>query len=113
MSEREFTHPQLGEELRSISGYYVPREEQVVPYQGRQVLLVLGDVCMDTSCCGGGSWSYVQVPGFLVRRQAEGSAGALQQEAGRALGLQREAQCEQHDQRQQRQQWFVPRAVIH
>ncbi len=75
MSEREFTHPQLGEELRSISGYYVPREEQVVPYQGRQVLLVLGDVCMDTSCCGGGSWSYVQVPGFLVRRQAEGSAG--------------------------------------
>ena len=70
MAEREFTHPELGEEIRSISGYYAPREEQVLPYQGREVLVVLGYACIDSSCCGCGSWSYVQVPGFLVKKGA-------------------------------------------
>ena len=74
MSEREFTHPELGEEIRSISGYYVPREEQVMPFHGREVLLLLGDACIDSSCCGCASWSYVQVPGFLVKKRAAGSA---------------------------------------
>ncbi len=35
MAKKEFTHPELGEEIRSISGYYVPREEQVMPYHGQ------------------------------------------------------------------------------
>jgi hypothetical protein len=75
MAEREYTHPELGEEIRSISGYYAPNEEQVLPYHGREVLLVLGFACVDSSCCGTGSWSYVQVPGFLVKKRAPGGAG--------------------------------------
>ena len=70
MAQREFTHPELGEEIRSISGYYAPREEQVLPYHGREVLVILGFACIDSSCCGCGSWSYVQVPGFLVKKGA-------------------------------------------
>ncbi len=75
MAEREFTHPELGEEIRSISGYYAPREEQVIPYRGREVLLVMGFACIDSSCCGSGSWSYIQVPGFLVKRHVAGQPG--------------------------------------
>lgn len=74
MARTEFTHPQLGEEIRSLAGYYVPREEQVMPYNGREVLLLLGDACIDSSCCGCASWSYIQVPGFLVKRHVGGSA---------------------------------------
>ena len=73
MAKKEFTHPELGEEIRALAGYYVPREEQVMPYQGKEVLLLLGDACIDASCCGCASWSYIQVPGFLVKRHARGS----------------------------------------
>jgi hypothetical protein len=68
MARTEFTHPELGQEIRSLAGYYVPREEQVMPLNGREVLLVLGDACIDSSCCGCASWSYIQVPGFLVKK---------------------------------------------
>lgn len=68
----EFTHPDLGQEVRTISGYYVPREEHVIPYDGRDVLYIVGDACIDTSCCGAASWSYIQVPGFLLRKHMRG-----------------------------------------
>ena len=79
MAKMEFTHPELGEEIRSLAGYYVPREEQVMPYHGKEVLLLLGDACIDSSCCGCASWSYVQVPGFLVKKHvpAVAEAGSL------------------------------------
>ncbi len=64
----EFTHPELGSEIRSISGYYIPREEHTLNYKDREVLYILGQACIDTSCCGSSAWSYVQVPGFLVKR---------------------------------------------
>ena len=68
----EFSHPQLGEEVRALSGYYVPREEHVLPHDGREVLYIVGDACIDASCCGVASWSYVQVPGFLVKKHVRG-----------------------------------------
>jgi hypothetical protein len=72
MAKTEFTHPELGQEIRSLAGYYVPREEQIMPYRGKEVLLLLGDACIDSSCCGCASWSYIQVPGFLVRKHVRG-----------------------------------------
>ncbi|MDM8000844.1 MAG: hypothetical protein QUS33_12865 [Dehalococcoidia bacterium] len=73
MAKMEFTHPELGQEIRSLAGYYVPREEQTIIYNGREVLLLLGDACIDSSCCGCASWSYIQVPGFLVKRHVRGT----------------------------------------
>jgi hypothetical protein len=72
MARTEFTHPDLGQEKRSLAGYYVPREVQVMPLNSREVLLVLGDACIDSSCCGCASWSYIQVPGFLVKKHVRG-----------------------------------------
>jgi hypothetical protein len=68
----EFTHPELDQEVRTISGYYVPREEHVMPCDGRQVLYIVGDACIDASCCGTASWSYIQVPGYLFQKQIRG-----------------------------------------
>jgi hypothetical protein len=75
MAKMEFTHPELGQEIRSLAGYYVPREEKVMPYSGKEVLLLMGDACIDASCCGCASWSYIQVPGFLVKKHARGGGG--------------------------------------
>ena len=68
----EFTHPQLGEEVRTLAGYYLPREEHLLPHDGREVLYIVGDACIEASCCGVASWSYVQVPGFLIGRRVHG-----------------------------------------
>ena len=46
---REFIHPDLGREIRSISGYYLPLEEHVLEYNGREVVYVLGDACIEAS----------------------------------------------------------------
>jgi len=71
----EFTHPELDQEVRTISGYYVPREEHVIPCNDREVLYIVGDACIDTSCCGTAAWSYIQVPGFLLHKQIRGGNG--------------------------------------
>jgi len=71
---QEFAHPDLGEEVRSISGYYLPCEEHVLQLDGREVIYVLGQACLDTSCCGASAWSYVQVPGYLVNRHIRRTA---------------------------------------
>lgn len=72
----EFTHPELDQEVHSIAGYYIPREEHTLPYDSREVLYIVGDACIEASCCGVASWSYIQVPGFLVKRQLRGGGTA-------------------------------------
>jgi hypothetical protein len=64
----EFTHPELGQEVQTLAGYYVPVEEHVLPYNGRELVYILGYACIEASCCGAANWSYIQVPGFLVRK---------------------------------------------
>jgi len=72
----EYTHPELGGEVTARAGYYVPLEEHILPYAGREVLYVLGHACIDNSCCSmPGNWGYIQVPGFLERKHIRG-AGA-------------------------------------
>jgi len=69
----EFAHSDLGQEVPARAGYYTPLEEHILPYKGREVLYILGHACIETSCCGGtGSWAYIQVPGFLVRKHVRG-----------------------------------------
>ncbi|RLC93146.1 MAG: hypothetical protein DRI39_06705 [Chloroflexi bacterium] len=73
----EFTHPNLGEEVEARAGYYAPLEEHVLPHEGREVLYILGKACIESSCCSApGSWMYVQVPGFLVRKHVRGGGSA-------------------------------------
>jgi len=68
----EFTHPELGQEVQTLAGYYVPVEEHVLPYNGRELVYILGYACIEASCCGAANWSYIQVPGFLVRKHIRG-----------------------------------------
>ena len=72
----EFSHPELGKEVQALAGFYTPQEEKVFPYNGREVIYVLGNVCVDASCCGVGSWGYIQVPGYLVRKHIRNGEAA-------------------------------------
>ena len=73
----EYTHPELDQEVQTSTGYYVAVEEHVVPYNEREVIYILGHACIESSCCGPASWSYIQVPGFLVRKHIRGGKGTL------------------------------------
>ena len=69
----EYTHPDLGEEVTARAGYYVPLEEGNLAYGDRDVIYIFGQACIDNSCCStGGSWGYIQVPGFLVTKHIRG-----------------------------------------
>ena len=66
---KKFVHPELGKEVQALAGYYTPMEEDVILFKGRKVLYIAGSICIDSSCCGVGNWSYIQIPGYLVRER--------------------------------------------
>ncbi len=69
MSTR-YTHLELGKDVvAGISGYYIPQKEVRLKYNGREVLYVIGQAVVESSCCGAGSWIYATVPGYIVSWQ--------------------------------------------
>ena len=73
----EFIHPELGEDVQGRAGYYIPTEEHILTYNGREILYILGYACLERPCCGAGAnWGYIQVPGYLVRRHIRGKETA-------------------------------------
>ncbi len=73
----KYTHLEIGEENRSISGYYSVVKEVRLEYQGKQVLYVVGQAVLDTSCCGYSSFTYAIVPGYIIEWQGDKSAQGL------------------------------------
>ena len=66
----KYTHLELGKEVQiSIAGSYVPQKEVRLKYDGHEVLYVIGQAAIESSCCGCGDWQYVIVPGFIVNWQ--------------------------------------------
>ncbi|RJP20696.1 MAG: hypothetical protein C4520_11105 [Candidatus Abyssobacteria bacterium SURF_5] len=63
---REYTHIPLDEEVRSIGGHYVLEKEVRLPFNGREVLYVVGMGVVDTSCCGITGCRYAIVPGYIL-----------------------------------------------
>ena len=66
----EYTHLPLGQEVEiGIGGYYIPQQEVRLPYEGREVLYVIGQAVVESSCCGTGNWKYSIVPGYIASWQ--------------------------------------------
>ena len=61
-----YTHLPLGEEINSISGYYVTEREKRLPFEGREVLVATGHMRIDNSCCGVTGCGFAVVPGYIV-----------------------------------------------
>lgn len=61
----EYIHQPVGEEIRSIAGYYMVLEEAVLQYKDREVLYLLEAAAADTSCCGRAGMGFITVPGYV------------------------------------------------
>jgi hypothetical protein len=65
----DYTHLKTGEDIFFISGYYTPSKEVRLSYRGREVLYVVGQAVIESSCCGSGRWEYALVPGYVISWQ--------------------------------------------
>jgi hypothetical protein len=67
----KYTHLELGQDVDiGIAGYYTPEREVRLPDNGREVLYVVGQAVVESSCCGiKGNWTYAIVPGFIINWQ--------------------------------------------
>ena len=63
---REYTH-ELNREVRSISGSYELEKEVRVDIHGKEILYVVGNAVVDSSCCGAWGCRYALVPGYVKK----------------------------------------------
>jgi hypothetical protein len=76
--KQEYTHLPLNEEVRGLSGFYVPCKEERLKYNGKEVLYVMGTTTLDSSCCGGGgTCGYAVVPGFIAKWKTKKNKAGL------------------------------------
>jgi hypothetical protein len=67
----KYAHLELNRDVPAPSGYYTPHKEVRLKYDGREVLYVLSQAVIDSSCCGVSDFSSALVPGYIVKWRAE------------------------------------------
>ena len=65
-SEVEYIHRGLNQQITAIGGHYVLVKEVRLPYDGREVLYLVGHAAFDSTCCGTGGCAYALVPGLVA-----------------------------------------------
>jgi hypothetical protein len=67
----KYAHLELNKDIPVPSGYYTPKKEVKLKYDGREVLYVLNQAVIDSSCCGVSDFTNALVPGFIVKWHIE------------------------------------------
>jgi hypothetical protein len=63
---QEYAHQALHQEITAAAGHFVLVKEVRLPFQGREILYLVGHAAFDTTCCGAGGCAYALVPGFIL-----------------------------------------------
>ncbi len=67
----KYAHLELNRDVPAPSGYYTPQKEVRLKYGGRDVLYILSQAVIESSCCGASDFNSALVPGYVVRWQTE------------------------------------------
>ena len=67
----KYTHLELNKDIPAPAGYFTPQKEVRLKYNGREVLYVLSQAVIETSCCGISDFNSALVPGYIVKWHAE------------------------------------------
>ena len=73
----EYTHLPVNEDATCVAGYYTPRKEVRLKHNGKEVLYVVGQAVIESSCCGVGCWGYLLVPGYIIKWQNKTNEAGL------------------------------------
>jgi hypothetical protein len=71
---KPYVHQALNQEVTAIGGSYALIREERLPYEGHEVLYLVGHGVYD-ACCGVGGCAFALVPGFIVRWKHESKDG--------------------------------------
>jgi len=74
---RTYVHLELNKEVEAFAGFYAPRKEVRLKHNGREILCVIGQAVVESSCCGSGSFGYAIVPGYVLAWKSQRSQEAL------------------------------------
>ena len=77
---KDFIHPVLNEEVRTISGHYELARENRFAFKGREVLYYIGCAVVDSSCCAPGGLRLCAGSGVY-------QAVEIQIEPGKSIGF--------------------------
>jgi hypothetical protein len=72
-----YTHLLLNDDVDALAGHYTPRKEVRLPYNGREILYIISDAVVDSSCCGTADFNAALVPGFILQWQSEKNSDGL------------------------------------
>ena len=74
----KYTHLKADEAIPTPSGYYTPGEEKRLSFDGKEVLYIVRDAVVDSSCCGTTDFSSALVPGYVRTLEARGENDGTQ-----------------------------------
>ncbi len=66
-----YTHLELNKDVLAPSGYYTPQKEVRLKYDGREILYVLSQAVIESSCCGANDFNSALIPGYIVKWHTE------------------------------------------
>jgi hypothetical protein len=72
-----YTHLELNQDVPAPSGYYTPQKGVRLKYNGREVLYVLSQAVIESSCCGASDFNSALVPGYVIGWRAERNKDGL------------------------------------
>ena len=79
--EKEFIHPRLNQQITAIGGNYLLLKEDLLSFEGEDILFLTGVAVFDSTCCGSGGCSYALVPGIVrkwkYKTDADGNTVSL------------------------------------
>jgi len=62
----KYTHLELDQDITAPAGYYTPTKEVRTGIDGREVLYIVSQMVIESSCCGVGDFASALVPGYIV-----------------------------------------------
>ena len=62
----KYTHLKLNQDVAAPAGYYTPEKESRININGREILYVLNNAVVDSSCCGNADFTAALVPGYII-----------------------------------------------
>ena len=73
----KYTHLELDKNIEAPAGHYTPLKEAILKYNDREVLYILSQAIVDSSCCGMANYRYAIVPGYIKKWQKESNEAGL------------------------------------
>jgi hypothetical protein len=62
----EYQNQEQGTDVCFIAGHYTIVEERLIPHRGREILIVMRNAVIESTCCGTQGCRLLNVPGYVV-----------------------------------------------